>query len=560
MNNRSTYIRMLLLSLCLMAFVNCNNEELAKGFVTDTDGDSFNDNSDNCPEFSNPDQLDTDSDGIGDVCDEDDDNDGVLDTEDNCPLVANATQLDSDNNGIGDVCDDDDIDDDGIANESDNCPMEANTDQLDTDLDGIGDVCDEDDDNDGVLDIDDNCPLIENADQADADNNGIGDACETTPPGPLHPCENGFAGPYPCDGYDLMSFVPISTLATTAGNPEGSDIWGWTDPTTGNEYALVATTNSTAFVDITDPLDPIFLGRMETSGGTNFWRDVKVYNNHAFIVADNVGQHGMQVFDLTRLRNVPNPPETFAPDTVYNGVGSCHNIVINESEAVAYLVGCNTASGGPVFIDISNPTNPVSLGAYPDRGYTHDAQVVTYNGADTDYIGKEIFIGSNANNVVILDVTDKSNVVFISEFDYPQLSYAHQGWFTEDQRYFILGDEVDELDFGINTKTVVFDFNDLDNPILSSTYSGPSTAIDHNGYVLGDEFYLSNYTAGLRVLDITNIAASSNSMSEIGYFDTYPSNNNTSFNGVWSAYPYFASGNIVICDINSGLFVVRKSE
>jgi choice-of-anchor B domain-containing protein len=234
--------------------------------------------------------------------------------------------------------------------------------------------------------------------------------------------------------------------------------------------------------------------------------------------------------------------------------------VINESEAIAYLVGCNTASGGPVFIDISNPTNPVSLGAYPDRGYTHDAQVITYNGPDTDYTGKEIFIGSNANNVVILDVTDKSNVIFISEFDYPQLSYAHQGWFTVDQRYFILGDEGDELDFGINTKTVVFDFNDLDNPILSSTYSGPSAAIDHNGYVLGDEFYLSNYTAGLRVLDITNIAASTNSMSEIGYFDTYPSNNNTSFNGVWSAYPYFASGNIIICDINSGLFVVRKSE
>ncbi|WP_299126595.1 choice-of-anchor B family protein [uncultured Winogradskyella sp.] len=372
-------------------------------------------------------------------------------------------------------------------------------------------------------------------------------------------CINGFAGEYPCNNLDLMANIPISVLANTSGNPEGSDVWGWTDPMDNKEYAIVATTNSTAFVDISDPINPVFLGRLDTSAGTNFWRDVKVYNDHAFIVADNVGPHGMQVFDLKRLRNVTSP-QTFTADAIFNGVNSCHNIVINETIGVAYLVGCNTFGGGPHFIDISNPLNPLSLGGYAAEGYTHDAQVITYNGPDPDYTGREILIGSNETKVVILDVTDKNNVIKIKDVDYPQIGYTHQGWFTDDQRYFILGDETDEQNYGINTRTIIFDFLDLDNPTQSSTYFGNSSAIDHNGYVLGNEFYLASYRAGLRLLDISNIQSPTNPMTEIAYFDTYPDNDGTAFNGAWSVYPYFSSGNIVISDIERGLFVVRKNQ
>lgn len=412
------------------------------------------------------------------------------------------------------------------------------------------------------------------------------------------PCDpaTGMAGIYPCNDYDLMSRVPISTLATTLGTEEGSDIWGWTDPLNGNEYAIIATTNSTAFVDISDPVNPVFLGRIETvNNETSFWRDVKVYNNYAFIVADSVGSHGMQIFDLTNLRTGPNPDLTYtsAPNdgnvvrfAGNNGIsiGSCHNIVINESEGVAYLVGCGAASGGPIFVDISSPNTPTVIGSYSASGYTHDAQVITYSGPDTDagnngtssYVGREILLAANGatgggtDKIVILDVTDKSNPILISEVTYPQAGYTHQGWFTEDQRYFILGDELDESGLGANTTTFVFDMLDLDNPILSSTYVAPFDAIDHNGYVKGDRFFLANYRAGMRVFDITNISNTNdadptttgdnnNSMTEVGYFDTFPSSNGTAFNGAWSIYPYFASGNIIISDIESGLFVVKKS-
>ncbi|WP_075343856.1 choice-of-anchor B family protein [Tenacibaculum agarivorans] len=374
------------------------------------------------------------------------------------------------------------------------------------------------------------------------------------------PCKNGMAGDFPCNGYDLMANIPATVLGGTPGVPRGSDIWGWTDASTGKEYAISCLNNSTAFVDISEPTNPIFLGRLNTNTSANSWRDVKIYNNFAFIVADNVGAHGMQVFDLTKLRNVANPPVDFTADTVYTGVESCHNIVINEDKAIAYLVGCrSTNGGGPVFVDISDPLNPTSLGSYIGSGYSHDAQVITYNGPDTRYTGKEIYIGSNENEIVVLDVTDKSNVVLLSSLSYPQVRYAHQGWFTDDQTHFILGDELDEQTFGFNTRLLVFNLSDLENPTLSSTYTGPTTAVDHNGYVKGNSFFIANYTAGMRELDISNISAATNSMNEVGFFDTFPQNNNADFSGAWSVYPYFPSGNIVINDIQRGLFIVRKS-
>jgi len=372
---------------------------------------------------------------------------------------------------------------------------------------------------------------------------------------PQHPCENGFANGLPCNGFDLMSQIPVDILG--GDGAEGNDSWGWTDPQTGKEYALVGTNVNAAFVDITDASNPILLGTLPTATSNSPWRDIKVYNNHAFIVSEAPG-HGMQVFDLTRLRNVANPPETFTADANYNEFGRAHNIVINEDSGFAYAVGSDTYSGGPHFVNIQNPTSPVAAGGYAADAYSHDAQVVTYNGPDTDYTGKEILIGSNENEVVIVDVTDKDNPVQISTIDYGNIGYTHQGWFTEDKVYFILGDEVDEISFGINSRTIVFNFSDLDNPQYHMEYLGPTAAIDHNGYVVGNTFYVANYTAGLRAIDISNLDAGI--MTETAYIDTYIADDNTSFNGAWNIYPFFESGNIVVSDINGGLFIVRPSN
>ena len=365
------------------------------------------------------------------------------------------------------------------------------------------------------------------------------------------PCENGMAGDYSCNGYDLQSFISLAELDTDRGN----DSWGWTDPDNGDEYAIMGVKNGTVFIDISDPINPIYLGKLPTHTDNSTWRDIKVYQNHAFIVSEAIN-HGMQVFDLTRLKNVSNAPETFNEDAHYNGFGSSHNLVINEETGYAYSVGDNTYSGGAHFIDISDPLNPIAAGGYSDDGYTHDAQVVIYNGPDTDYTGREIYIGSNEDKVVIVDVTDKNTPQHISSVSYSNFSYTHQGWITEDFKYYILGDESDEINLGFNTKTIVLDFTDLDNPIHSFDYSGPTLATDHNGYVNGDFFYLANNAAGLRVIDISDI--SNGEMTEIGFFDSYPLNDFAGYQGIWSNYPYFESGNIVISD-REGFFVVKSS-
>lgn len=469
-----------------------------------------------------------------------------------CAFIINCSNETLDLNNINT-----DTDGDSILDINDNCVNIANLDQFDTDGDGIGDVCDDDDDNDSVLDVNDNCPLVENQDQADIDNDGIGDVCDDLIAfTPQFRCENGFADIYPCRDYDLMAHIPIADL----GGPgaAGNDSWGWVDPITQKEYALVCTSTGTAFVDISIPNAPVLIGTLPTATINSPWRDVKVYQDYAYVVADFAGNHGMQIFDLTRLRDVTTFPETFSADANYTEFGSAHNIVINEDSGYAYVVGTSTFSGGPHFVNIQNPTNPVAAGGYSADDDSHDAQVVTYNGPDNDYSGREIYIGSNENEVVIVDVTDKNNPVHISAISYNNLGFTHQGWFTEDLNYFIVGDELDELNLSVaSTRTLFFDFTDLDNPSFQTEYFGPTSAIDHNVYTKQNQLFMANYTAGVRILDITNIE--SGSINEVGFFDTYPQNNNTSFNGAWNVYPYFPSGSIIISDIERGLFIIRQS-
>ncbi|MBX2827972.1 MAG: choice-of-anchor B family protein [Flavobacteriaceae bacterium] len=389
---------------------------------------------------------------------------------------------------------------------------------------------------------------------AGGNGNNSGDTVSYDPNAQLSftPCVNGKAGYFDCFGYDLISHMPISFFSAESAN----DSWGWTDPMTAKEYVLLGLTNGTAFIDISNASNPIYLGKLPSSSFSNPWRDIKVFNNHAYIVSEG-DNHGMQVFDLTRLRDVTNPPETFDMDAHFTEFGGAHNMVINEESGYAYAVGTDDFSGGPLFINIQDPVNPVSEGGYGLDDYCHDAQVIIYNGPDTAYSGKEILFGSNESKFVIVDVTDKANPQNISTLTYLQTGFTHQGWFTEDQRYFLLGDEFDEIEFGINSRTIVLDITDLDNPQFHFNYAGQTSAIDHNGYTRGNLFYQANYTGGLRVMDISNIENAE--MTEIGHFDTYPLNNGTSFSGAWNVYPFFNSGNIVISDIEKGLFIVRKN-
>jgi choice-of-anchor B domain-containing protein len=266
------------------------------------------------------------------------------------------------------------------------------------------------------------------------------------------------------------------------------------------------------------------------------------------------------VYDLTNLRGLGASSDgqirIFNADTVYEEFGSSHNIVGNEDTGFMYAVGSRTCTSGLHAVNVRDPKLPQFAGCFSDDGYVHDAQCVVYNGPDGDYQGREICFCYNENTLTIVDVEDKTNMRMLSRVPYNNAYYTHQGWLTEDQTHLLLDDELDEL-YGPtpNTRTLIWNVEDLDNPTLVNSFFSEKQATDHNLYIRGNLAYQSNYCAGLRILDVTNIK--SGELEEVGYFDVAPYCDSPGFQGTWSNYPYFASGNIIVSSIERGLFVLK---
>ncbi|MGI9066837.1 MAG: choice-of-anchor B family protein [Pyrinomonadaceae bacterium] len=385
------------------------------------------------------------------------------------------------------------------------------------------------------------------------------------------PCVNGMAGTFPCRNIDLVSFLPLSSIGGLGGTENANDIWGWTDPQTGKEYAIIGLASGTSFIDISSPANPVYLGKLPAHSVNSLWRGIKVYKNHAFIVSE-AANHGMRVFDLTQLRNVTNPPVTFTETAHYNNFGRAHTLALNEQSGFAYAAGsqagANICGRSLHIVDVRNPAAPTFAGCVlpiaPD-GYTHETQCVTYSGPDAAYQGREIcFNSNNASSgsgpgaVTIVDVTNKSNPVQLSRTTYPGVGYTHQGWLTEDQKHFLIDDEFDEFQQHINSTTHIMDVSDLDAPTAKAPYVGSSTAIDHNLYIRGNYAYEGNYRSGLRILNIINVSTSN--FVEDAFFDIYPLDDAPAFNGAWSNYPFFQSGVVIVGGIEQGLFVLRPTS
>jgi choice-of-anchor B domain-containing protein len=378
------------------------------------------------------------------------------------------------------------------------------------------------------------------------------------------PCVNGMAGPFPCRNVDLASFLPLEVI----GGGTGNDVWGWTDPQTGKEYAILGRSNGISFVDVSDPTQPVYLGNLPTHAqdlAHELWRGLKVYRNHVFVVSE-ILEHGMQVFDLTQLRAVASPPQTFTETAHYANFGSAHTLAVNEETGFAYAagsrpgaghtVGVNTCGGrGLHVVDVRNPSAPAFAGCVDADGYTHETQCVIYRGPDAAHRDREICFSSNEDTLTIVDVTDKANPVQLSRTGYAGRGYTHQGWLTEDHARFLLDDELDEQNLHVNTRTFVWNVNDLDAPAVQGVFSGATPSIDHNLYVRAHHVFESNYRSGVRVLDASNVGSAA--LAEVAFFDVFTADDQPQFNGTWSNYPFFASGTVVASGIEQGLFVLR---
>ncbi|MEO9570963.1 MAG: choice-of-anchor B family protein [Polaribacter sp.] len=372
---------------------------------------------------------------------------------------------------------------------------------------------------------------------------------------PIAKCENGLAGEYPCNDYDLLTHFSLEEFG--GSDTVISDSWGWTHATSKKEFALICTNKGVTFINITDPANAVIVGTLKTNSEENGIRNIITFQSFVYVISESP-DHGVQSLNLEKLLNINTPPIEFTSDRDYTFFKYASNISINENTDFAYVSGTNTFSGGIHFLNLNDPSKIKDAGGYSNNSYGNKTKVITYKGPDTDYTDKEILIGSNNNEVVILDITDKENPVKITSFTYPNIGKTHPNGFTEDFKYFIFGDELDEINNSANTNIIIYDFTDLDNPIHHFNYTGNTTAIDKNGYIKGTNYYLANYTSGIRILDISNI--DNKSFTEIGFFDTYTENNNSETKGVVNVYPYLESGNIIVSDTNNGFFLIRKSK
>ncbi len=347
---------------------------------------------------------------------------------------------------------------------------------------------------------------------------------------------------FPRKGVQLLSWLPPSWIDSSAAG--ANDCWGYVSPS-GREYAIIGLFSGTGFVEITDPAAPTVVGFI--SSPSSLWRDIKTHGTYAYSVTEaNVG---MQVIDLGQI---DSGVVTLA-NTVTSGGGlSTHNVVIDEVSGYLYRAG-GSGYGLRAYDLNANPVNPPFVGQWNSR-YVHDAQVVTYTSGP--YAGKQIAFccgglngGSAQTGVIALDVTNKKNMYVRDYGYYSNAAYSHQGWLSPDRQLFYVNDEKDGS--GQKTRTIVMDVSNLSNLKHVGNFNSKARAISHNLYTNGNRIFEANYRAGLRVFDSTNPLAPT----EIGWFDTWPSDDATRFNGLWSNYAFFPSGIVIGSDLEKGLFV-----
>ena len=347
---------------------------------------------------------------------------------------------------------------------------------------------------------------------------------------------------FPRSGVQLRSWVTLRDFGYA--HQTGNSCFGYTSPS-GREYAIIGTSRGTCFVEVTDAGDPAILAIF--IGPESLWRDVRTYQDKCYAVSEGGG--GIQVFDLAQI---DNGVVSELPSVTTGGSLATHTVAVDAASGFLYR---NGGSGNGIRIySLANPAAPAYVGQWIDR-YTHEATPVTYTSGP--YAGKQIVFSCGGFNngwtqtgIDILDVTNKQNITLIRRFAYSNAQYSHQGWLSQDKRYFYLNDEKDET--GANQqRTRVIDMQNLSSPVELASFGYGTTAIDHNLYVRNNRIYEANYRSGLNVFDNTVPTAPV----RVAWFDTWPEDDAALFNSLWNNYPYFPSGTVIGSDLEKGLWV-----
>jgi choice-of-anchor B domain-containing protein len=387
-------------------------------------------------------------------------------------------------------------------------------------------------------------------------------------------CTGGRAGNFPCHNVDFLAQVQLGEIPTQPTS--ASNLWGFVDLDDNREYAVLGHRTGTVVVDVTDPGNPVIVGNIP--GNASLWREVKVYQvadpgggphrAYAYITTEAPGG-GLQIIDLSNLPasiSLANTLTEFSTShTLYiSNVDYASMTALPGRQAYLYIAGANVAGGAFRIYDLVDPVNPALVTPSPaGNGYMHDSTSMLITDNRTTQCANahnpcEVLVDFNETSVDLWDVTEKNAPVRLSTTTYPTATYVHSGWPSQDSRFIIVHDELDELRRSLNTHIYTLDVGDLRTPNLVTSYTGPTTTTDHNGYTIGDRYYVAHYKRGLVIFDSTTPTA----LTEIGSFDTYlsPSANSAGTDGVWGVYPFLPSGTLLVSDIENGLFLLERNE
>ncbi len=308
----------------------------------------------------------------------------------------------------------------------------------------------------------------------------------------------------------------------------------------GREYAIIGTySNGTAIYNVTNPAAPYRVGLIP--GPTSLWREMKSYRNWIYVVSEGSGTGaGLQIISMVN----PEAPALVATYTT-NFMRS-HTVSVDTARALLICNGTNNSSGqatGMRVLSLANPVAPVQLSWWPggsipvsSTNYVHDCVP----------IGNRLYASSiNAGIQRVLDFTNPAAPTQIHSWTYAG-AFSHNAWPSGDGNTLYVTDETG------GEPLKIFDITTLTSPVLKNGITSNPKAIVHNAHVMGSELYLSNYTEGIRVLDIADPLHPA----EFASADSYAGLSGGFF-GVWEVCPYFPSGTVIASDMQTGLYVYR---